>query len=204
MKITEHLNLAVFWVLWCVVHSALISASFMGFVRRLPPSVASWHRMLYVVLSVATLLPVLWYQRSIPTVLLWEWEWPWVVVQWSGLVVAFTIFLAAVREYDHSVFFGWRQIREGRAEPVLDVNGFRVTGVLGLMRHPYYSAGILVLLFYGDGDSASMVMRITGIAYLYIGTLLEERKLVAVFGEQYLRYRSEVPMFMPRIWRKNL
>jgi methanethiol S-methyltransferase len=34
-------------------------------------------------------------------------------------------------------------------------------------------------------------------AYVIIGTLLEERKLVLEFGEAYIAYQQEVPMLIP-------
>jgi protein-S-isoprenylcysteine O-methyltransferase Ste14 len=34
-------------------------------------------------------------------------------------------------------------------------------------------------------------------AYVIIGTMLEERKLVLEFGDSYVRYQKEVPMLIP-------
>jgi len=36
--------------------------------------------------------------------------------------------------------------------------------------------------------------------YIIIGTLLEEKKLIAEIGQPYLIYRSRVPMLIP--WKK--
>ncbi|GBF38767.1 phospholipid methyltransferase [Leptospira johnsonii] len=33
--------------------------------------------------------------------------------------------------------------------------------------------------------------------YIIIGTLFEERDLVQTFGDKYLQYKREVPMFWP-------
>jgi protein-S-isoprenylcysteine O-methyltransferase Ste14 len=38
-------------------------------------------------------------------------------------------------------------------------------------------------------------------AYLVIGTLLEERKLVLEFGDKYREYQRQVSMFIPLKWR---
>lgn len=38
-------------------------------------------------------------------------------------------------------------------------------------------------------------------AYVLVGVKLEERDLVAAFGDRYRRYHEEVPGFLPRPWR---
>jgi protein-S-isoprenylcysteine O-methyltransferase Ste14 len=38
-------------------------------------------------------------------------------------------------------------------------------------------------------------------AYILVGTWLEERDLVALFGDDYRRYRERVSMLMP--WRRS-
>jgi methanethiol S-methyltransferase len=38
-------------------------------------------------------------------------------------------------------------------------------------------------------------------AYIFVGILLEERDLVAVFGDEYRRYRNRVSMLVP--WRRS-
>jgi methanethiol S-methyltransferase len=197
----DHILVSFLWILWCVIHSLLISETFMRYMRTLPLSIASWHRLLYVIVSVLTLLPVVWYQFSIPAITLWEWKWPWMIVQWIGILSATLLFVSAARVYDHSIFFGLWQLREQKLEPALGRGSFYRKGVLAYVRHPYYTAGILVLLFWGDGDSAMLSMRVVGIAYLYVGTLLEERKLVAVFGDAYREYQRDVPMLFPRLIR---
>jgi protein-S-isoprenylcysteine O-methyltransferase Ste14 len=39
--------------------------------------------------------------------------------------------------------------------------------------------------------------------YLVVGAILEERKLVAEFGEAYREYQGKVPMFVPAKAGKN-
>jgi protein-S-isoprenylcysteine O-methyltransferase Ste14 len=36
--------------------------------------------------------------------------------------------------------------------------------------------------------------------YFIVGALLEERRLISIFGEEYRKYQQEVSMFIPVKW----
>jgi protein-S-isoprenylcysteine O-methyltransferase Ste14 len=36
--------------------------------------------------------------------------------------------------------------------------------------------------------------------YLYVGSLLEERRLQLEFGQAYVDYQQRVPRLVPRLW----
>jgi protein-S-isoprenylcysteine O-methyltransferase Ste14 len=40
-------------------------------------------------------------------------------------------------------------------------------------------------------------------SYLIVGTLLEERKLIGEFGEEYLAYQKRVSMLIPFKWLRS-
>ena len=73
------------------------------------------------------------------------------------------------------------------------------TGVLGVTRHPWYVA-VFILLWASDLNAAGIVVNVVLSAYLVIGTLLEERKLVLEFGDRYREYQRRVSMFIPFKW----
>jgi protein-S-isoprenylcysteine O-methyltransferase Ste14 len=62
------------------------------------------------------------------------------------------------------------------------------------------SAGLWFLLTSGPSLN-NLVFTLFYAAYMVIGGYYEERRLVRVFGEAYLAYRSRVPAYMPRPWR---
>ena len=200
MNILEsHLLLAGAWLLWCALHSALIAEGWMRAARRRLGARVAYYRLAYVLFSTATFAPVLWLQLTIDSPLLWEWP-AWLKpLQWAGLLVSGLIFVLAARQYDQRFFLGLRQIAGHLRGSAAEYSGFAADGILRRMRHPYYSAGMLLLLCWGDVTAANLVMKLIGIAYFVVGAWLEERKLIAQFGEDYLRYRREVPMFVPRL-----
>ncbi len=203
--LADHALLAAVWLFWCVLHSVLISRSWMSRMRRFLDSGIAYYRLFYVTLSILTLVPVLWLQWTIETPLLWAWQFPWTIIQWVGISIALLLIYFGSRQYDNAFFLGIRQIRDHLEERTSEYSGFAASGILRYIRHPYYTAGILFLLFWGNVTPANLIMKVIGIAYLVIGAWLEERKLIAEFGDEYRRYRNAVPMLLPRMpWlRRN-
>ena len=76
------------------------------------------------------------------------------------------------------------------------------SGVLGVIRHPWYS-GVFLLLWASDITLRGLMINLILSAYLVIGTFLEERKLVLEFGDRYREYQRQVSMFIPFKWLKS-
>lgn len=96
-----------------------------------------------------------------------------------------------------------RQIRDHLAERTSEFSGFTTAGILNHIRHPYYTAGVILLLFWGDITATNLILKIVGITYFIVGAFLEERKLLREFGDAYRAYQRRVPMFFPRIKRRS-
>ncbi len=70
-------------------------------------------------------------------------------------------------------------------------------GVYGLVRHPMLAAGLLFLLTSGPSLN-NLIYTGMYAAYMVIGAYYEEKRMIRVFGEEYLRYRRQVGAFFPR------
>lgn len=83
----------------------------------------------------------------------------------------------------------------------------QVDGLNQYVRHPLYFGTLLIGwgIFLLVPTDALLVTALIMTAYIFIGSLLEERKLTQQFGEAYRLYRQEVPMLLPFGWwrRKN-
>jgi protein-S-isoprenylcysteine O-methyltransferase Ste14 len=93
-----------------------------------------------------------------------------------------------------SIVFG-----EEREEP-----GVIRKGVFSVVRHPIYLGEILVylgLLILSLSLVAAVVWAVA-IVFLHAISRYEERLLLARFGEAYEAYMREVPMWIPRPWKR--
>jgi protein-S-isoprenylcysteine O-methyltransferase Ste14 len=63
-------------------------------------------------------------------------------------------------------------------------------------------AGGLVFLLTSGPSLNNIVYTVMYTVYMLIGSHYEERRLVRIFGEDYLRYRARVGAFFPRFWQR--
>lgn len=76
---------------------------------------------------------------------------------------------------------------------------FTIRGPYRWVRHPLYLLCLLMIWSCPDLTADRLLFNILWTAWTVIGTVLEERDLVADFGEDYRKYRRRVPMLVP--WR---
>ena len=96
-------------------------------------------------------------------------------------------------------FLGLRQIRTGTSPGVLTETGnLDTTGILGITRHPWYLAAIMLIwTAHSSLDVHTLIMNVILTIYLIVGTIIEERKLVMEYGEDYRRYQEKVSRLIP-------
>ncbi len=125
------------------------------------------------------------------------WSGSWKVFQYSLIILAGVLIISGARHYSLGQFLGFRQIRSHSSRAAMTESGdIDMTGVLGITRHPWYVA-VFLLLWASDLNVSTITINAVLSAYLVIGTLLEERKLVLEFGEKYREYQRRVSMFFP-------
>jgi len=118
------------------------------------------------------------------------------------IVIAVLLFFFGGRQYDARQFLGIKQIKKGTPNRgISDTGELETAGVLGITRHPWYLAAIL-LIWARQLDLSLIVVNVILTSYLIIGSHLEERKLIREFGENYLTYQERVSMLIPYKWLK--
>ncbi len=74
---------------------------------------------------------------------------------------------------------------------------FKISGAFKFVRHPIYLFSILFLGFRPTMTVFYITMYLCIIAYFYIGSIYEERKLIEMFGDEYKEYQKRVPRIFP-------
>lgn len=190
--------LALGWVAYCGLHSLLIHPPVAARLTGLMGRRAGAYRFLYSAFSLAALVPLLWAHVELAGPPVIAWRGAWAALPLTLDVGAVALFVLGAAAYRPSDFLGLGALREALAgRPAPAPEPFSTRGILRWVRHPWYSGSFLVLWGH-DLDAAGLVAAAILTAYLVGGTRLEERKLVAQFGDAYRDYQRRVPMFVPR------
>ncbi len=193
--------LLVGWVAYFALHSLLASLKAKHWVARHWPGAVRGYRLFYNLLSGVLILPLVGITLLHPAPWLWRWEG---IAAWiaNGLALAALVSFAwTTRYYSMSEFLGTQQWREHESR-VEDQEGFYISPLHRWVRHPWYFLG-LVILWTRDMNLLIFTTAVMVSLYLFIGSKLEERKLIAYHGRVYREYRSRVPGIVPLPW-KNL
>ena len=190
------------WVLWCTFHSTLISITVTEYMKSKLGNGFRFYRFFYNVVSVATLIPLVYYSRMIQEAPVFYWEGPLAIIQVFLLAASIYLFVAGGRHYNWAQFCGIAQIRAGRAEGSLSrCDSFVVSGIHRIIRHPWYLGGMIIVWVQNLSVSTILINIIISV-YFIVGSFLEERKLVREFGDKYREYQQSVSMLFPWRWLK--
>ena len=109
--------------------------------------------------------------------------------------------------------FAWVKLALGSfdalgVQPIVDRLRHRTTpplpfiacGPYRWMRHPMYTFSLLMFWSYPDLTTDRLLFNFVWTIWIFVGSILEERDLVAVFGEAYRDYQRKVPMLIPYRW----
>ncbi len=194
MLTTSTLMLAAAWIGYCVLHSLLASLRFKAWLTQHWPGQSRYYRLGYNLLAVGLLIPLLLATELAADDWLWRWQglWAWFAQGISVLVLVG--FVWSSRAYDMKAFLG---IAPG---PAATPAQFGLSPLHRFVRHPWYFLGLL-WLWTRDMDSARLSATLIVSGYLWMGSALEERKLMEELGQAYNDYCARVPGLLPRPWR---
>jgi len=177
-------------------HSGMVRRPFRErLARTVPPR---FHGAFYSIASgvVLALVVVLWQRSEIHLFVAQGLLRTFLRVLSASAVALFVWSALALRGFDPLGLGPIRAHLRGVSPPPL---AFVVRGPYRWVRHPLYSCLIVLIWSSPDVTADRLLFNVLWTAWIWVGTVLEERDLVAEFGEPYLEYRREVPMLVP--WR---
>jgi len=164
----------------------------------------AFYRAFYTVVSLVTAVIAFSLIARLPDRDLWSapaWA-EWIMQGIRGAAVVFG--LSAFRHLDGREFLGIKQVWRylARHETAGDIDGLTqrgliTSGVYGLVRHPLYLAGIIFFTLDPHITVNSLAVAILADAYFLFGMFIEERRFLAIFGEEYALYMKRVPRMLP-------
>jgi protein-S-isoprenylcysteine O-methyltransferase Ste14 len=199
----KYIILSLLVIAWCALHSAMISVSVTEYIKKRLGTIFRFYRLFFNLIAVLTLIPVALFAHSIQTQVIFNWNAYLRIGQVILLGLAVLLFFLGGRHYEAGQFLGIKQISEGTSNKLItDTGELDTSGILGITRHPWYLASIL-LIWARQLDASAIFVNLILTAYLIVGTFLEERKLIGEFGEKYLAYQKRVSMLIPLKWLRS-
>ena len=194
------LKVIVAWGAFALFHSVTVSEPYERWARRAMGGdrFRAYHRILFTLYSAAATAAVLLYVRSLPDLPLYRID-GWVRFLFHGAQLLGAGLLLWT-PWDLKEFVGlrqWARYRKGEGAardhdpPLFTGKGY------ALVRHPLYLGCSLLLAFHPVQTRNGAATAAAVVAYFYIGTFLEERRLVRTFGDAYREYQRRVPRFLP-------
>ena len=159
-------------------------------------------RSTYVLLSSAALLLMFWQWRAIGGIIWDVGSGAAQTIMFGVYAVGLLVVLLSTFLINHFDLFGLRQVSlylAGRPYTHLE---FRTPFFYKYVRHPLYVGWLLTFWAAPVMTAAHLFFAVMTTAYILVAIRFEESDLMTAHGEQYRRYRKDVPMIVPALTAK--
>jgi len=185
---------------FAIQHSVMARQGFKKWWKKFVPK--SVERSTYVLFASLALILLFWQWRPIPTVV-WSIANPSLAMIVLGLsIVGFLLVLSSTFLINHFELFGLHQVVNNLAGREMPAPRFYTPLFYKFVRHPLYLGFIIAFWAAPTMTVGHLLFAAVTTAYILVAIVLEERDLVNLFGDEYRKYRSRVPMLLP--WRGSL
>jgi protein-S-isoprenylcysteine O-methyltransferase Ste14 len=184
--------------LFGIQHSGMARRAFKSWWTRFVPEHVE--RSFYVLAASGVLIALFALWRPIDGVI-WATDGAVAAVLWALFGLGWAIVLLSTFLINHFELFGlqqaWFHFRDRQAaDPT-----FRTPFLYRLVRHPLY-LGFCISFFAAPTMTVGRLVFAVGMtAWILIAIGLEEKDLIAMFGDRYREYRRQVGMLLPMLGR---
>jgi protein-S-isoprenylcysteine O-methyltransferase Ste14 len=181
--------------IFAVQHSVMARPGFKAWWTKVVPP--AMERSTYVLLSDLALALLFWQWQPLPGVL-WNVEGAaGAMALWGLCGLGWLLVLASSFAISHVDLFGLRQVYLNLRNEQYAHLDFRIFGLYRLVRHPLMLGFLIAVWATPRMTVGHLFFAAILTLYILVALQLEERDLVAQFGEQYRRYQRQVPMILP-------
>ena len=188
---------AALLLLFALQHSVMARKPFKRWLTQMVP--APIERSTYVLLASVVLILLFWQWRPIPTII---WQVNNRTAQTALIALAalgwLTVFLSTTL-INHFELFGLQQVLLNLTGKNVAQPRFRTPFLYKIIRHPLYLGFIIAFWATPHMSVGHLFFAIATTGYIFVGIFLEERDLVAAFGDRYRQYRRKVGMLVPKL-----
>lgn len=181
--------------LFAAQHSGMARQSFKRVWTRVVPREVE--RSTYVLAASACLLVLFWLWQPIGPVL---WDVSGTPAQVALIVVSaagWLIIVISTFLIDHGELFGLRQVLDQFRGTAPRAGGFATPGLYRVVRHPLYLGFVVAFWATPVMTAGHLVFAVATTGYILVAIQLEERDLIAAYGDRYRGYRAKVRMLIP-------
>lgn len=188
--------------LFAIQHSGMARKAFKHWWLRFVP--APIERATYVLFSSAVLALMIWLWQPV-SITVWRIESPLAVALLTSLYwLGWALVLVAAFLISHLELFGIKQALDTVLRLKAPDTSFKTPLLYKRVRHPMYAGFLMAFWATPHMTVGRLVFAVTCTLYIVIGSRLEEKDLLELFGDPYRRYQQRIGRLIPFVGRRKL
>lgn len=187
--------------LWGLIHSGLASLTIKDLINnKLGERAIRYYRLAYNIFAGISFFPIIGLMIVIRDTQLYSIPKPWIAFTLFAQLLSLLILVIGLKQTGALKFLG---LTPFLGEKQSESQSFITNGLYKYVRHPLYSAGLVLLWCSPVMTTNSLLVSICLSIYIVVGAIFEERKLEIEYGDLYREYRQQVSMLIPCLkWNK--